>query len=53
MNAKQTNNDKIYVYSRFKQFCWPVIVFLVLQLYTALNWDNSFVNIQMFIKEIV
>ena len=30
MNAKQTNEDKIYVYSSFKQFCLPVLVFLVL-----------------------
>ena len=29
MNAKQTNNDKIYVYSSFKQFCSPVLEFLV------------------------
>ena len=42
MNAKQTNEDKIYVYSSFKQFCWPVLVFLVLLLCTALNQDYSF-----------
>ena len=30
MNAKQTKEDKIYVYSSFKQFCLPVLVFLVL-----------------------
>ena len=29
MNAKQTNKDKIYVYSIFKQFCLPVHEFLV------------------------
>ena len=29
MKAKQTNMDKIYVYSSFKQFCLPVIVFVV------------------------
>ena len=29
MNAKQTNEDKIYVYSSFKQFCLPVLEFLV------------------------
>ena len=29
MNAKQTDEDKIYVYSSFKQFCLPVLVFLV------------------------
>ena len=30
MNAKQTNKDKIYVYSTFlKQFFWPVLEFLV------------------------
>ena len=29
MNAKQTNKDKIYVYSSFKQFCLPVLQFLV------------------------
>ena len=37
MNAKQTNEDKIYAYSSFKQFCLPVLVFLVPLLYTALN----------------
>ena len=37
MNAKQTNEDKIYVYSSLKQFDWPVLVFLVLLLCTALN----------------
>ena len=30
MNAKQTNKDKIYVYSSFKQFRLPVLEFLVL-----------------------
>ena len=29
MNAKQTNKDKSYVYSSFKQFCLPVLEFLV------------------------
>ena len=29
INAKQTNKDKIYVYSSFKQFCLPVLEFLV------------------------
>ena len=29
MNAKQTNKDKIYVYSSFKQFCLAVLQFLV------------------------
>ena len=29
MNAKQTSEDKIYVYGSFKQFCLPVLVFLV------------------------
>ena len=29
MNAKQTNKDKIYVYSSFKQFLFPVLQFLV------------------------
>ena len=29
MNAKQTNKDKIYVYSSFKQFCLAVLEFLV------------------------
>ena len=28
-NAKQINEDKIYVYSSFKQFFSPVLVFLV------------------------
>ena len=28
-NAKQINEDKIYVYSSFKQFFWPVLAFLV------------------------
>ena len=27
MNAKQTNKDKIYVYSSFKQFRLPVLEF--------------------------
>ena len=50
MNAKQTNKDKIYVYSSFKQFCLPVLEFLVP--YRARNnfprvsghddWPNSF-----------
>ena len=30
MNVKQDNNDKIYVYGSFKQFCWPVLEFLML-----------------------
>ena len=30
MNTKQTNKDNIYVYSSFKQFCLPVLEFLVL-----------------------
>ena len=30
MNAKQTNKDKIYVYSSFKQLRLPVLEFLVL-----------------------
>ena len=30
MNAKQTNKDKIYVNSSFKQFRLPVLEFLVL-----------------------
>ena len=30
MNAKQTNKDKIYVHSSLKQFCFPVLEFLVL-----------------------
>ena len=29
MNVNETNKDKIYVYSTFKQFCLPVLVFLV------------------------
>ena len=29
INVKQTNKDKIYVYSSFKQFCLPVLEFLV------------------------
>ena len=29
MNGKQTNFDKIYEYSSFKQFCLPVLDFLV------------------------
>ena len=29
MDAKQTNKDKFYVYSSFKQFCLPVLEFLV------------------------
>ena len=29
MNAKQTNFDKIYVYSSFTQFCLPVLDFVV------------------------
>ena len=29
MNTEQTNKDKIYVYSSFKQFCLPVLEFLV------------------------
>ena len=28
MNAKQTNKDKIYAHSSFKQFCLPVNEFL-------------------------
>ena len=27
--AKQTNKDKIYAYSSFKQFCFPFLEFLV------------------------
>ena len=29
MNVKQTDEDKIYVYSSFKQFSLSVLVFLV------------------------
>ena len=29
MNAKQTNEDNIYVYSSVKQLCLPVLEFLV------------------------
>ena len=29
MNAKQTNEGKIYVYGSFKQFCLSALVFLV------------------------
>ena len=29
MNAKQAIEDKIYVYNSFKQFCLPVLVFLL------------------------
>ena len=32
-NAKQTNEDKIYVYSSFKQFCLPVLVSTALTIY--------------------
>ena len=32
------NKDKIYVMS-FKQFCLPVLEFLMPRLYTARNWD--------------
>ena len=28
-NAKQTNEDNTFLYSSFKQFCLPVLVFLV------------------------
>ena len=37
MNAKQTNEDKIYVYSSFDEFCLPVLVFLVPQLFSKLR----------------
>ena len=39
MNSKQTSEEKIYVYSSFKQVCLPVLLFLVLC--TAPNWDNT------------
>ena len=29
MKAKQNKKDKIYVYSSFKEFCLPVLEFLV------------------------
>ena len=29
MKAKQANKDNIFVYSSFKQFCFPVLEFLV------------------------
>ena len=29
MNANQTNKDKIQVYGSFKQYCLPVLEFLV------------------------
>ena len=32
-NAKQTNEDKIYVYSSFKQFCLPVFVSTAVTIY--------------------
>ena len=46
MNAKQTKEDKIYVYSSFKQICLPVLLFLVLQLSTAMNC--SYTNVYLF-----
>ena len=33
MNAKETNEDKIYVYSSFKQFCLPVFVSTAVAVY--------------------
>ena len=38
MNAKQPDKDNIYVMS-LKQFCLPVLEFLVPRLYTARYWD--------------
>ena len=38
MNAKQPDKDNIYVMS-LKQFCLPVLEFLVPQLYIARYWD--------------
>ena len=35
MNAKQANEDTIYVYSSFKLFCLPVLVFRLVPQLTA------------------
>ena len=40
MNAKQTSKDDSYVYSSFKQFCLPVLEFLVPQLCTVARYRN-------------
>jgi len=37
MKAKQTKKDKIYAYSSFKQFCLPVLEFLVPYSYIQLT----------------
>ena len=34
MNAKQTKEDKIYVYSSFKQICLPVLVSSAVTMYS-------------------
>ena len=33
MITKQTNKDKIYVYSSFRQFCVPVFVSIAVAIY--------------------
>ena len=48
MNTKQTNKDKIYVYSSSKQFCLPVFEFLAYwNVFTVIFFDPEmlgFVN---------
>ena len=51
MNSKQTNEDKIYVYSSFNQVCLPVHLFLVL--FTALNWGTSRYNSRLVSSRLV
>ena len=47
MKAKQTNKDKIYVYSSFKQFSLPVLELLVSLLCIAWYWNVSIVIYQI------
>jgi len=47
MKAKQTNQDKIYVYSSFKQFYLPLLEFLVSLLCIAWYWNVIMVIYQI------
>ena len=51
MKAKQTDEDKIYVYSSFKQFCLPVFVFIKCCRHRCTETTATYV--QMFITEMV
>ena len=50
VNAKQTNKDRIYLYSGFKQFCFSVLEFLVPLLCIARYWNVIIVIVTLHAK---